>query len=71
LLGNEDPGPRCTMAIASSLVAHSPAMTGGPANAAINDATDSTVDVRMIMIFRLILTRRPRPDRHSFFETTD
>src|SRR5262249_37280591 len=50
---------RFTKAIASSLVAHSPAAPGAPANAPINDATDSTVDVRIIMIFPLILTRRP------------
>ena len=40
-----------TMAIASSLLAHSAATLDPRASAAINDATDSEVDVRGIMIF--------------------
>jgi hypothetical protein len=42
---------RFTKAIASYLVAHSPAAPGVPANAPINDATDSTVDNQIITIF--------------------
>jgi hypothetical protein len=42
-----------TMAIASYLVAHSAAMLGPRASAAINDATDSEIAVRGIMIFFL------------------
>jgi hypothetical protein len=44
---------RLTMAIASSLVAHSAAALGPKVKAAINNATDGKVDVRAIMTFPL------------------
>src|SRR5262245_54609466 len=54
-----------TMAIASSFVAHSPVAPGAPENATIDDTTDSTVAIRIIVLFPLALTRRPSTDNGS------